>query len=41
VLTPERWIEEFDLLGFDAEVRQKILVGNARTLFGLGEMAPG
>jgi predicted TIM-barrel fold metal-dependent hydrolase len=35
VLTPERWIEEFDRLEFDPEVRQKILVGNARVLFGL------
>jgi predicted TIM-barrel fold metal-dependent hydrolase len=35
VLTPERWIEEFDLLGFDPEIRHKILVGNASALFGL------
>ncbi len=35
VLTPERWIEEFDLLGFEPQIRDKILVGNARALFGL------
>ncbi|SDH12459.1 hypothetical protein SAMN05421505_111214 [Sinosporangium album] len=32
-LTPERWIEEFDALGFKPEVRQKILLENAKTLF--------
>ncbi len=35
VLTPERWLEDFDRLDFDPEVRQKILVGNASALFGL------
>ena len=38
VLTPERWIEEFDQLGFDAPTRHKILVGNASLLLGLGEV---
>jgi uncharacterized protein len=43
VLTPERWIDEFDHLDFEPAVRQKILVDNARGLFGLqaGEVAAG
>ena len=35
VLTPERWIEEFDQYDFEPEVRNKILVENASALFGL------
>jgi predicted TIM-barrel fold metal-dependent hydrolase len=35
VLTPERWVEEFDKLEFDPHVRQKILLGNASALFGI------
>ena len=38
VITPERWLEEFDRLGFEPEVRNKILVGNASALFGLSEV---
>jgi predicted TIM-barrel fold metal-dependent hydrolase len=43
VLTPERWIEEFDRLDFEPAVRRKILVDNARALFGpeAGEVAAG
>jgi hypothetical protein len=32
-------LEEFDRLGFEPEVRNKILVGNASALFGLSEVA--
>jgi uncharacterized protein len=39
VITPERWLEEFDRLGFEPEVRNKILVGNASALFGVTEVA--
>lgn len=35
VITPERWISEFDQLGLSPEVRQKILLDNARKLFGM------
>jgi predicted TIM-barrel fold metal-dependent hydrolase len=34
-LTPEQWLVEFDKLGFKPEVRQKILLDNARRLLGL------
>lgn len=34
-LTPERWIADFEKVGFKPEVRQKILVENARRLLGL------
>lgn len=34
-ITPERWIKEFDELPFKPDVRQKILLTNARKLFGL------
>lgn len=34
-LTPERWIADFEKVGFKPEVRQKILVDNARRLLGL------
>ena len=35
VITPERWIAEFNDLPLDDDVRQKILLGNARLLFQL------
>lgn len=35
VVTPERWLAEFDELGLKDEVRPKILLGNAKALFGL------
>lgn len=34
-LTPEQWLTEFDKLGFKPEVRQKILLDNARRLLNL------
>lgn len=33
VITPERWLAEFDELPFDAAVRRKILLENAKALF--------
>ncbi|MEV0583275.1 amidohydrolase family protein [Nonomuraea sp. NPDC050310] len=36
VLGPDRWIAEFEELGFKAESRQRIMLDNARELFGLG-----
>jgi hypothetical protein len=41
VLTPERWLDEFDALGFDDDVRQRILLGNASALLGLAGSASG
>ncbi|MCW2760843.1 MAG: 4-hydroxyphenyl-beta-ketoacyl-CoA hydrolase [Marmoricola sp.] len=35
VITPERWLAEFDQLPFDDAVRRKILLDNAKALFGL------
>ena len=35
LITPERWLAEFDELAFKDEVRHKILLGNAKTLFGI------
>jgi predicted TIM-barrel fold metal-dependent hydrolase len=32
---PERWLSEFEHLPFKEDVRRKILVDNARRLFGL------
>jgi predicted TIM-barrel fold metal-dependent hydrolase len=34
-LTPDQWLTEFDKLGFKPEVRQKILLDNARRLLRL------
>jgi len=34
-LTPERWIADFDKAGFKPEVREKILLKNAKRLLGL------
>lgn len=35
VLSPDRWIREFDAHEFKSAVRQKVLLGNAMELFGL------
>jgi hypothetical protein len=35
VITPERWLADFDQLGFEPELREKILLGNAKALFGI------
>ena len=35
VISPERWLKDFDALGFDEEVRQKILIDNAKRLLKL------
>lgn len=34
-LTPERWLADFEQAGFKPEVREKILLGNAKRLLGL------
>ena len=34
-VTPSRWLAEFDELGFSLEVRRKILLENAASLFGI------
>ncbi|WP_282072557.1 amidohydrolase family protein [Janibacter hoylei] len=34
-VTPSRWLAEFDELGFSPEVRRKILLENAASLFGI------
>lgn len=38
-LDPDRWLAEFDALGFKPEVRQKVLLDNAKRLFGLTQEA--
>jgi predicted TIM-barrel fold metal-dependent hydrolase len=35
-IMPERWLEDFDGLSLRSEVREKILIGNAKRLLGLG-----
>jgi predicted TIM-barrel fold metal-dependent hydrolase len=35
VLTVERWLDEFEKLSIRPEVRQKIMVDNARRLLGV------
>lgn len=35
VISPERWLADFDGLGFDDAVRQKVLLGNARRVLKL------
>jgi hypothetical protein len=35
VISPERWLSDFDALGFDDAVRQKVLLDNARRVLGL------
>jgi predicted TIM-barrel fold metal-dependent hydrolase len=37
VLTPERWLEEFEAYGVPIEIRSKILLGNARRILARGE----
>ena len=40
VMEPDRWLAEFDELGFKPEVRQKVLLENAKRLFGLTQEPP-
>ena len=35
VISPERWLKDFDALGFDEEIRQKILIDNAKRVLKL------
>ena len=35
VIAPERWLNDFAGLGFDDDVREKILLSNARRVLGL------
>ena len=35
VITPERWLKDFDTLGFDDAVRQKVLIDNAKRVLKL------
>jgi predicted TIM-barrel fold metal-dependent hydrolase len=35
VLTPQRWLEEFEHYAFPEEIKEKILVRNAQQLFNL------
>ena len=35
VITPERWLKDFDALGFDDAVRQKVLIDNATRVLKL------
>jgi predicted TIM-barrel fold metal-dependent hydrolase len=35
VLTPDRWLAEFEAHQFPPEVREKILLRNAQKLFGI------
>jgi predicted TIM-barrel fold metal-dependent hydrolase len=35
VITPQRWLDEFDQLGLPDAVREKILLSNAQRLFGI------
>jgi predicted TIM-barrel fold metal-dependent hydrolase len=37
VLMPERWLKDFDQLELKDEVRQKILMENAKRLLRLGD----
>jgi uncharacterized protein len=41
VITPDRWMKDFDGIAIKDEVRPKILKDNAVRLFGLGAQAPG
>ena len=36
VLTPDRWLDEFEQYAFPDEVKHKILLTNAQRLFNLG-----
>ena len=39
VISPERWLNDFDALGFDEPVRQKILLDNAKRLLKLEDIS--
>jgi predicted TIM-barrel fold metal-dependent hydrolase len=39
VISPERWLNDFDALGFGAGVRQKILIDNAKRVLKLEDVA--
>jgi len=39
VISPERWLSDFDALGFDEAVRQKILIDNAKRVLKLDGLA--
>ena len=39
VISPERWLSDFDALGFEEPVRQKILIDNARRVLKLEDVA--
>jgi len=39
VISPERWLSDFDALGFDEPVRQKILIDNARRVLKLDDVS--
>ncbi|MFB3738155.1 MAG: amidohydrolase family protein [Candidatus Velamenicoccus archaeovorus] len=41
LLTPDRWLEEFDRLGLKDEVREMVLVENARRILGIEGAAGG
>ncbi|WP_405231520.1 amidohydrolase family protein [Lentisalinibacter salinarum] len=40
MLTPGQCLEDFDALGLDAEAEERFLRGNARKVFGLGDVDP-
>ncbi len=40
MLPLDRWLADFSQVPFKPEVRQRIMLDNARTLFGLDEGAP-
>jgi predicted TIM-barrel fold metal-dependent hydrolase len=39
VISPERWLNDFDTLGFDEDVKRKVLLENARRVLKLEEVA--
>ncbi|MEX1252885.1 MAG: amidohydrolase family protein [Dehalococcoidia bacterium] len=39
VISPERWLSDFDALGFDEAVKQKILIENAKRVLKLDSIA--
>ena len=38
VISPERWLNDFDALGFNEKVRQKILIDNAKRVLKLDDV---
>ena len=40
LIKPDRWLRDFDTLGFEPETRRKILRDNAATLLGLDDRKP-